>query len=75
MAHQHSHAGTRHGIPNPIHVQKFLGGIDYPAGKDDIVNRAKQEGADEEVMDALGRIPDQEYSSPAAVSRALGQLD
>lgn len=75
MAHQQSHTGSRHGVPNPIHVQKFLGGIDYPAGKEDIVNRAKAGGADKEVMDALDRIPDQEYSSPAAVSRALGQLD
>jgi hypothetical protein len=75
MAHQQSHPGSRHGIPNPIHVQKFLGGIDYPAGKEDIVSKAKQKGADEEVVDALERIPDQEYSSPAAISRALGQLD
>ncbi|MGE5491064.1 MAG: DUF2795 domain-containing protein [Actinomycetota bacterium] len=75
MAQQQSHGGSRHGIPNPVHVQKFLGGIDYPAAKEDIVKRAQQGGADQEVMDALGRIPDQEYSSPAAVSRALGQLD
>jgi hypothetical protein len=75
MAHQQSHSGSRHGIPNPVHVQKFLGGIEYPAGKEDIVKRARAGGADEEVINALGRIPDQQYSSPAAISRALGQLD
>lgn len=75
MAQQQSPTGPRHHRLNPIHVQKFLGGIDYPAGKQDIVNRARQGGADEEVMVALGRLPDQEYSGPAAVSRALGQLD
>lgn len=75
MAHHQSHTGSRHGHPNPVHVQKFLGGIDYPAAKDAIVSRAKQGGADAEVMDALERIPDQEYKSPAAVSKALGQLD
>lgn len=75
MAQQHSHPGSRHGIPNPIHVQKFLGGIDYPTDKEHVVSRAKAQGADEEVINALDRIPDQKYSSPAAISRALGQLD
>ena len=75
MAHHPQTHSTRHGVPNPIHVQKFLGGIDYPAGKEDIVNKAKKGGADKETVDALERIPDQEYKSPAAVSKALGQLD
>lgn len=76
MAHQQQgDGGSRRSPPNPVQVQKFLGGIDYPAGKNDIVNRAKSEGADQQVMEALERIPDQEYSSPTAVSRALGQLE
>lgn len=75
MTQQQSRSASQHRVPNPIQVQKFLGGIDYPAGKKDIVERAKSEGADKDVLDALGRIPDQEYSSPAAISKALGQLD
>lgn len=60
--------------PNPIQIQKFLGGLDYPVRKQDIIDKAKQEGADKKVMDALEQIPDQEYSSPVAVSRAVGQV-
>ena len=57
--------------PNPIQIQKFLGGIDYPASKDTIVETAKKEGADQNVLDALGRIPDGDYDAPTAVSKAV----
>ncbi|HEX8986533.1 MAG TPA: DUF2795 domain-containing protein [Rhodocyclaceae bacterium] len=60
--------------PNPVQVQKFLGGLDYPAGKQDILEKAKQEGADDNIMEALGQIPDQDYASPVAVSREVGKL-
>ncbi|WP_263770084.1 DUF2795 domain-containing protein [Propionivibrio soli] len=60
--------------PNPIEVQKFLGGLDYPTGKEDILQKAKSEGADDNVMQALEQIPDQEYASPIAVSREVGKL-
>lgn len=57
--------------PNPIQVQKFLGGIDYPASKADIVKKAKEKGADDNVMNALNGIPDREYDGPTAVSSAV----
>jgi len=57
--------------PNPIQVQKFLGGIDYPAGKEALISKAKESGADSNVLDALQNIPDKEYDSPTAVSSAV----
>jgi hypothetical protein len=57
--------------PNPIQVQKALGGIDYPASKEEILRRAKESGADQEVLDALDGIPDREYDGPTAVSEAV----
>jgi hypothetical protein len=57
--------------PNPIQVQKYLGGIDYPASKDDIVSAAESSGADENVLEALRSIPDTEYDAPTAVSSAV----
>jgi hypothetical protein len=59
--------------PNPIQVQKYLGGIDYPASKDDIVRTAEEQGADQDVMDALNGIPDREYDGPTAVSQAVSR--
>jgi hypothetical protein len=57
--------------PNPIQIQKFLGGMDYPVSKDTILETAKKEGADDNVLDALGRIPDGEYDAPTAISKAI----
>lgn len=59
--------------PNPIQVQKFLSGIDYPASKDDIVQAAQDNGADDNVLDALRNLPDQDFDAPTDVSEAIGR--
>lgn len=35
--------------PNPIQLQRFLTGLDYPASRDDLVRHAASKGADEPV--------------------------
>ncbi|MEB3359666.1 MAG: DUF2795 domain-containing protein [Synechococcales bacterium] len=60
---------------NPIQVQKFLKGIDYPASKQDVVDHAKQNGADENVCSTLERLPDQDFETPAEVSKAIGNIE
>ncbi|WP_157427618.1 DUF2795 domain-containing protein [Agromyces salentinus] len=59
--------------PNPIRVQKFLGGVNYPASKQDILRTARESGADDEVVDALNGIPDRQYDGPTAVSEAVSE--
>jgi hypothetical protein len=58
---------------NPIQLQKFLKGIDYPAGKDKILSTAEGNDADDNVMEALRAIPDREYDGPNAVSHELSE--
>ncbi len=53
---------------NPIQMQKFLGGVNYPASKDDLVEHARSKGADEEVLRKLEAMPDRTYDGPNAVS-------
>ncbi|MFC8536685.1 DUF2795 domain-containing protein [Streptomyces sp. NPDC057249] len=60
---------------NPIELQKALGGVDYPAGKDAIVDQARQNGAGDEIMAALDALPDKEYESPAQVNKEVAQED
>lgn len=60
---------------NPIQVQKFLGGIDYPASKQELIQKARQEGADQEVVSTLERMPGDRYNSPNDVSEAIGKLE
>jgi hypothetical protein len=60
---------------NPVQVQKFLGGLDYPVSKQDLLKHAEQEGADENVRSTLEQIPDQKYETPADVSQAIGEVE
>ncbi|MEX3686860.1 DUF2795 domain-containing protein [Paraburkholderia sp. BR14263] len=55
-----------------IDVQKALKGADYPASKDALLKIAKQNDADEAVMQALAALGNESFESPAAVSKALG---
>ncbi|WP_222194021.1 DUF2795 domain-containing protein [Modestobacter italicus] len=56
---------------SPIDIQKALSGIDYPAKKDDVVKHAESNGGSDDVLEALKGIDDQEYDTPAAVSKAV----
>ncbi len=52
-------------------VQKALGGMDYPASRDDLVAHAEGNGASAEVLDELRQMADDTYESPAAVMKGL----
>jgi hypothetical protein len=56
---------------NPIELQKHLGGVDYPASRDDLVQKAQANGADETVLEALRGIPDEQYDAPTDVTKAV----
>lgn len=58
---------------NPIQVQKFLKGVDYPASKQDLIDNAKNLGADENVCSSLEQLPDEDFQTPADVSQAIGK--
>jgi hypothetical protein len=59
---------------NPVQIQKFLGGIDYPVDKETLVSHAEQRGADSGVLDALRNLPREQFNSPNDVSQAVGQM-
>lgn len=61
-------------MPNPIQMQKYLSGVNYPAHRGDLTERARQKGAGKDVLDALARIPDRQYEGPSAVSKAVADL-
>jgi hypothetical protein len=60
---------------NPIQLQKFLKGVDYPASKQGLLKHIEQQGADEDVRATLEQLPDQQFQTPADVSKAVGALD
>ena len=77
MAHQDKDANKQNQgggqTPNPVQLQKFLGGMDYPVSKQHIVETAKAKGADAAVMKTLDQLTDHEYKSPLEISREVGR--
>lgn len=60
---------------NPVQVQKDLKGVDYPVSKQELLEHAKHQGADENVCATLEQLPEQQYGTPAEVSKAIGELE
>jgi hypothetical protein len=58
---------------NPIQLQKYLGGVDYPTDKNTLIERAKEKGADDDVIRTLRSLPVDRFNSPNDVSEALGK--
>jgi hypothetical protein len=59
---------------NPLKVQTFLAGMDYPAIKDDIIDYADSREASEDVLDILKEVPDREYENPADLMKEVGKI-
>jgi hypothetical protein len=60
--------------PTAFRVQKYLAGLRYPAAKPQILERARERGADEEALRALHGLPEREYPSPIALSCEVGRV-
>ncbi|SHH67402.1 DUF2795 domain-containing protein [Massilia sp. CF038] len=56
---------------NPIQIQKYLKGVDYPANKAQLIENARRLGADDNVCASLEQLPDDEFDTPAQVSKAF----
>jgi hypothetical protein len=59
---------------NPVQVQKILGGMSYPCSKDQILTTLEQRNADPSIRDAISKLPNKEFNSPADLSDALGDV-
>lgn len=60
---------------NPIELQKHLKGVSYPASKQDVIAKAKENGADQELLSTLERLSDERFQTPADVNKAIGDLN
>ena len=65
--------------PSAAHIsaadlQVYLRGIDYPAGRQDLVAHAQKNNAPESVITILGGFSDRTYRSAAEVSQEFGKV-
>jgi len=58
---------------SPIELQKYLGGVDYPVDKDTLVQKARDNGARDDVIQTLQGLPFDSFNSPNDVSEAFGK--
>jgi Protein of unknown function (DUF2795) len=54
-----------------IKVHKYLGGISYPATRQQLIDHARDNQADGEALGTLRAMPDREYSGPVEVSEVI----
>jgi len=55
-------------------ITKSLKGINFPVGKDDLIQHARDNGADEEIIEMIEEMPDDEYGSMSDVMSAFGDM-
>lgn len=58
-------------MPNPIGLQWALAGADYPADRQQLVDLAKRNNADQDIIDALGKLPEGDITGPDQVQKAV----
>ncbi|MFK4067056.1 DUF2795 domain-containing protein [Streptomyces sp. NPDC029674] len=56
---------------SPIDLQKALKGADYPANRDDLVSLARDNGADDTLVDKLSSAPADQFDGPNDVQKAV----
>ena len=71
---QRGRGGGGSDVANPVTVQTFLEGVNYPTRKGDLLREAKSQRASEEVRETIERLPDQRFEDPTEVSEAIGKL-
>ncbi|MEA1673613.1 DUF2795 domain-containing protein [Nitrospirillum sp. BR 11163] len=60
---------------SPANVAHYLRGVDFPADKQALIRKAKENGAEGEVLDMLEAMPDADYETAADVMKGYGAAD
>ncbi|MCX2967557.1 DUF2795 domain-containing protein [Streptomyces sp. TRM70308] len=57
--------------PNPIDLQKALKGVEYPSSRDELVKKAKDNGADKGLVDQISQLKENSFDGPDKVQKAV----
>jgi hypothetical protein len=72
---QYTNKSGKSGHVSPAIVERYLGGMHYPAPKQNLVNNAKGKGAPSDVMDLICKLPDKTYTSPIDITKEIGKIE
>ena len=56
------------------YAERFLVGLSYPAGKEDVIRHVEEQGAGAEVVSWLGGLPERRFEREEELSRAIDVL-
>jgi predicted transcriptional regulator len=59
---------------SPAQVEKSLKGTHFPAEKQDLIQKAKENNANKDVLEVLENMPDKQFNSPVDISKAMGRM-
>ena len=59
---------------SPAQVEKSIKGTHFPAQKQDLIQRARENNANQDVLDVLENMPDKKFNSPVDISKAMGKM-
>jgi len=59
--------------PSAVNLAKQFQGIDFPVNKQDLIEHAREKGAEENVMNMLEQLEDREYNSMKDVMKEYGK--
>lgn len=62
------------GGSSPSNVAHYLKGTDFPAGKNQLIDRARNNGAEQDVVETIEKMPDTQYESMADVMKGYGEV-
>jgi uncharacterized protein DUF2795 len=59
---------------NPVEIERYLKGVDYPAKKNDLIKHARQQGASQDVLEILKDLREENFNGPVDVNRAVSEI-
>ncbi len=59
---------------SPAQVEKFIKGIKFPASKQQLIEQAEGNNANDDVLNILENVPDKQFNSPVDISKAIGKM-
>jgi len=59
---------------NPDDLQQYIGDMNFPAKKDEVAEKAEQNGAPQQVVDQIKGLDKQEFSNLGDLQSTLGNV-
>ena len=60
---------------SPSNIAHHLKGIHFPVNRQDLVNKARDNNAPQDVIDVLEQMPDRQYTNMAEMMKGVGEAE